>query len=286
MDAERQDIFKCCRSAKKESPISSAVVVANAHLAHHPVIRVSVTPSGGSPVSTPAVADTGAQVCVAGRKMLATLRLKPSQLKPRNGLKDVADLPLSCMGTRKCVIELGGRRSEQEIYFIPTARNLFMSLRTCKDLGLVPEDFPNPAPLIASADVTAERVPKPRPLYDVTSEGETRSFATKPTTVPFPPTEENIPRLEKWLMRHFSSTTFNTNREPLPVMNGRPHHIHLLPDARPYACHTPIEVAKHWEDEVKAQLDEDVRKGVIEQVPAGDATEWCARMVVVPKNNG
>lgn len=34
------------------------------------------------------------------------------------------------------------------------------------------------------------------------------------------------------------------------------------------------------------QLDDDVRRGVIRPVPAGEATEWCARMVVVAKKSG
>lgn len=62
--------------------------------------------------------------------------------------------------------------------------------------------------------------------------------------------------------------------------------IHLLPDAKPYACHTPASVPKHWEVEVKKQLDEDVKMWILEPVPVGEATEWCARMVVVAKKSG
>lgn len=36
---------------------------------------------------------------------------------------------------------------------------------------------------------------------------------------------------------------------------------------------------------MKAQLDEDVRRGVIQPVPAGEAMEWCARMVVAAKKS-
>ncbi|XP_064106861.1 uncharacterized protein LOC135215838 [Macrobrachium nipponense] len=70
---------------------------------------------------------------------------------------------------------------------------------------------------------------------------------------------------------------FNTARKPLPVMQGELHHIHLLPGATPYACHTPTSVPKHWEEEVKAHLEEDVARVVIEPVPAGQPTKWCAR---------
>ena len=34
---------------------------------------------------------------------------------------------------------------------------------------------------------------------------------------------------------------------------------------------------------MKRQLDEDVTKGILEPVPVGETTEWCARMLVVAK---
>lgn len=57
------------------------------------------------------------------------------------------------------------------------------------------------------------------------------------------------------------------------MMTGEQHVIHLLPDAKPYTCHTPAPVPRHWEVEVEKQLDEDMRKGVLEPVPVGEVTE-------------
>ena len=47
--------------------------------------------------------------------------------------------------------------------------------------------------------------------------------------------------------RMFLGSTFKVDKRPFPVMNGRPHHIHLVDNATPYACHTPIPIPKHWE---------------------------------------
>lgn len=69
--------------------------------------------------------------------------------------------------------------------------------------------------------------------------------------MPLPLLEENVPRLQEWLLAHFSASTFDTERYPLLVMAGPPHHIHLSSDVVPYACHTPAAVPKHWEEEVK-----------------------------------
>jgi len=40
----------------------------------------------------------------------------------------------------------------------------------------------------------------------------------------------------------------------------------IKPEATPKAHHTPIPVPLHWQDKIKAGLDEDVRLGVIEPV--------------------
>ena len=57
-------------------------------------------------------------------------------------------------------------------------------------------------------------------------------------------------------------------------------------DATSVARHSPIPVAVHWQDEVKAGLDEDVRLGVLENVLVGDRVTWCHRMVICAKKNG
>ena len=57
-------------------------------------------------------------------------------------------------------------------------------------------------------------------------------------------------------------------------------------NAEPVAHHTPIPVPLHWQDKVKAGLDQDVALGVIEPVPVGEPVTWCHRMVICAKKNG
>ena len=97
----------------------------------------------------------------------------------------------------------------------------------------------------------------------------TEDVAARPSVVPYQPLEGNAGYLEQWLLQHFSSTTFNTECRPLRVMEGAPHHIHLKEDARPVACHMPAVVPKHWQAEVKQQLEEDFKVGMICPVSAG-----------------
>ena len=108
-----------------------------------------------------------------------------------------------------------------------------------------------------------------------------------PEKLPYPATEENREKLEKWLLEYYKGSTFNVcEHQPLPLMSGPPLEIHVDPEAEPQAVHTPIPVPVHWQKSVKAGLDRDVRLGVIEPVPWGTPTTWCSRMVTVSKKDG
>ena len=69
-------------------------------------------------------------------------------------------------------------------------------------------------------------------------------------------------------------------------MHGPPMRLMVDLDAEPVAHHTPVPVPLHWQDAVKADLDRDVRLGVLEPVPVGEPVTWCHRMVVCAKKNG
>ena len=58
------------------------------------------------------------------------------------------------------------------------------------------------------------------------------------------------------------------------------------PEATPVAHNSPIPIPLHFLEPVKADLDRDVRLGVLELVPTGTPTTWCHRMVVCPKRDG
>ena len=69
-------------------------------------------------------------------------------------------------------------------------------------------------------------------------------------------------------------------------MSSKPLEIHFKSDSVPKAFHCPIPVPHHWKKRVKEDLDRDVRLGIIEPVPPGTPTIWCAKMVVVAKKDG
>ena len=105
-----------------------------------------------------------------------------------------------------------------------------------------------------------------------------------PTSLPFPGTEENR---QRFLLDHYAASSFNVcEHQPLPMMSGPPLSLTINPNATPKPCHTPITVPIHWQDEVKAGLDRDVRLGVLEEVPLGTPVTWCHCMVICTKKDG
>ena len=59
------------------------------------------------------------------------------------------------------------------------------------------------------------------------------------------------------------------------------YHIWLKPGVKPYSLATPRCVAVPLLPEVKKELTRMEQLGVIEKIE--EPTEWCARLVVVPK---
>ena len=100
-----------------------------------------------------------------------------------------------------------------------------------------------------------------------------------------PKVEENIPKLEGWLVETFKEV-FATETYPLRTMSGKPQHIHVKSDAIPQAIHSPISVPSHWREDVRKLLERDIQLEIIEKVPVGEPVDWCSRMVTVRKKDG
>ena len=113
----------------------------------------------------------------------------------------------------------------------------------------------------------------------------TQNLPTRPETLPYPPTEANIPKLKEYLINKFKPLVFDKTT-PFKAMNCPPAHIHLKSDAVPHARHTPIPIPLHWKNEVKEQLEKDARDGVIEPVQIGEPVIWCSPMIVTAKKDG
>ena len=225
--------------------------------------------------ATQAVADSGCQTCTAGPEILSLLNCPKSYLiSTRHKTIGITGSPLEIMGALFLKFELNDHHSNQMVYVSKNCKGLYLSQTAMKDLGIVEESFPNTQSSACAQGQSCPCIPRtPTP--------------PRPTEIPFEPIESNIPKLKDWLLKTFESSAFNQcAHQPLPQMTGEPMKVEFKNDCKPYAVHTPIPVPHHWKERVKEDLDRDVRLGIIEKVPQGTSTEWCARMVVTAKKNG
>ena len=241
----------------------------------------------------PAVADTGCQSCLAGTPLLRHLGLNISHLIPtsmrmraanQNAIVIVGALVLWLTATTESGQAMTTR---QIVYFTHSTDKFFLSLEACKDLGIVPKTFPH---------VESDMIDASPPHSDDTEKIPEENYCdcpprqnppSIPTALPFPATEENREKLEQWLLDYYKGSTFNIcQHQILPMMSGPPMRLLIEDDATPVAYHNLIPVPIHWQEQVKAGLDQDVRLGVIEPVPVGTPVSWCHKMVVCAKKSG
>ena len=239
-----------------------------------------------SSITVPAMADTGCQSCLAGFKIVQQLGLTKNDLIPvKMRMHAANDRPINILGA--IILRISGvdqnnniTETRQMTYITKNSNSVFLSKAACIDLGMISENFPTVVGLSSSSNLITDKhlscnCPKrelPPPL---------------PSKLPFPATSENRSKLQDYLLDYYKSSTFNTcEHQPLPLMSGPPLKLCIDPNADPVAHHSPIPVPVHWQKRVKADLDRDVRLGVIEPVPVGDPITWCHRMVVCSKKNG
>lgn len=244
----------------------------------------------------PAVADTGCQSCLAGTSLLHQLGLNHSHLIPtsmkmraanQNSIGIAGALVLRITGFTK---SRQPKTTRQIVYFTPSTDKFFLSMEACRALGIIPDTFPSidENAMTTSSSTHSDNTPGIKnPNADCCTCPPRQSPPPLPTSLPFPATEENREKLEEWLLNYYKSSTFNTcEHQTLPMMSGPPMKLIIKDDATPVAYHTPIPVPVHWQEEVKAGLDQDVQLGVIEPVPIGTPVSWCHRMVVCAKKSG
>ena len=111
------------------------------------------------------------------------------------------------------------------MYFASGIVDTFLSLHGCKNLGLVHKDFPF-------------HVLTPPQIDNIHETGVDddieKLLPRRPSKLPYPPTEENLPKLEKWLLEKFRFTAMNVDGK-LPRMKGKAHKIHQEPDAKTHS---------------------------------------------------
>ena len=266
-----------------------------------PKFKSGKTP--GRSDAKPSVCDTGAQLTVLPRSLIADMHVKQESIFPvQTQIHGVANSPIHVDGGLLVTVSATNpdtgitRHSRQLAYVSASVKMPYLSLQACKDLGLVPEEFPKvasidenvPAMLDVISPTKCSNSGVPSSQADVCQCPKRELPPPAPTVLPYAPTKDNLPRLKQFILDRYASSAFNCcEHQPLRLMDKAPPlRIYTDENARPKAIHTPSIVPLHWKNAVKEGLDRDERLGVIERVPVNSPVGWCSRMVVTSKADG
>ena len=257
------------------------------------------------PIQVDTMADTGCQSCLAGIKVIQKLGLDRTDLIPVTMKMHAANNnSITILGA--VILRISGRdqsgsmvETRQITYVTDASDKLFLSKEACTVLGMISQNFPTIGETTTSTVTTVISQPletshncsththSDSSLTADCNCPRRRSQPPPPMQLPLSATEDNRENLRRYLIDYYKSSTFNTcEHKPLPQMEGPPLRLMVDPEAKPVAHHSPIPVPLHWQEDVKAGLDRDVRLGVIEPVPVGEPVTWCHRMVICAKKTG
>ena len=224
--------------------------------------------------------DTGANLCLLGPKQLEVLGINIDQMYDSNKVLKVAGgTSMETSHQFSATLQLAGRKTDVVIYFCRLVQRFFLSRQACIGLGIVPATFPYPPEVGNVAFSTNEAM-----RHSICNPPEYGQHSdVKPPILPANLTEEDVPKLRKYLINAFSSSVFN-RKKPFPKLSTPPARIHLRENyTMPKPAYQPAVVAEHWAERVKSSIDRDVEAGILLKVPFNEPTTWCSRMVIVKK---
>lgn len=171
--------------------------------------------------------DSGANACIASMYHLKKMNLTFRDLQPCNkSFTVVGGDKIVCKGFLLIEFTVQNRITQQPVYFTDRVDRIFFSRTACLATNILSKSFPYPMqepPSINNIDCSQSIEPEIK---------KTINIPTRPTQIPYPPTEENISKLEAYIKKAFKSAAFCRSM-PFPSMNSPPAHIHLKPDAKP-----------------------------------------------------
>ena len=225
-----------------------------------------------------ALPDTGSQTTSSGPAILRRLGISPSRmLKTNHSINGAGDGSLNIMGALLVkVTSSSGLTARTMLYVCSNESTTILSKTVCKELGIASVDDDPSCNVRESRGEEKCDCPARAAVPDL------------PSDIPFDPVDENVSRLEDWMKEFWASSAFNTcPHQPLQEMTGEPLNISFKENFTPVTRHKPVPVPYHWKEQVKADLERDVRLGIIEPVPIGvPVKNWLSKMVVAPKKDG
>ena len=257
-----------------------------------PTICVEIAHATASGVID-AIPDTGADTTVVGVQHLSSFGLTKHVLKPppkttyynADGTKMKA-----VVGSFEAELTYGNRSCHGWIDVHSSLSTPLLSWEHCRELGIVPKDFPKQIRAVQHTNSRVHEVRNTKPSADTQNSPGTTTLTLPSSTSPPLPLHSTTPPSEarRYFLEEFKDVLVkkaDLQNAPLKAMAGPPMRIHLREDAQPFAIHTPRLIPLAFQASVKAELDSMLAQGVI--TPAGDEpSPWCHPLVAVAKPNG
>ena len=226
-----------------------------------------------------ATPDTGAEATVAGLNFLRQMKLDSGNIwsPPDDTIIAANGTSIDCIGAVDIYIHVAGKSTKETVLICKEQRGLLLAWYVCRDLGIVPHNYPTPV-----CSITRKNMAEPTslPLVHNPSHGATSAAKPPPVNPPHGATRAAKPsptgqavsekrkrsRIRKQLLEEFRDVFDNSGK--LKTMAGEPMKIHLAENAEPFAITTTRTIPVAWRDEVKASLDSMSRQGIVK--PLGD----------------
>ena len=238
-----------------------------------PQISVQLSNAFGTEVygHCSATPDTGADASVTGLSMLEYLNLQSAETAPSapTGILAANGSSLHCVGTLLFSIQHGSHSVTSRVLVCEDHDGLLLSLHTCRDLNLIPANYPTQ---FTPSPVEVKHV-SPPPASEIGIFGELLQN----------PTSEQRESIPQGLLPTFADV-FSTE-DGLRCMEGAPMKIHLNPDVQPHSVYSarPISFAR------RHQVHESLKEMEAQKIVAplkDEPSPWCHPLVIVPKSIG
>ena len=269
-------------------------------------------PDGGGTATTHWTPDTGAETSAVSLRYAEKFGVQRGRLTPpATRLLSADSREMQCFGTCSITLQLGRIKHAVEVAVVKSLNGPLLSWHDSIKLGILPENYPQQIRTVKStacaeddgaqhAEEDEEDVPSSeeaaRPVSKK-SKPEAQNSLTKTKEKPERPPQwrpktpgaasRGQPPLHE-RQEHFAQMkaafpqVFDSSG-PLREMSGGMMEIELTEDAVPFAVRAPRAIPFCWRDEVREQLDDMIRKDVIE--PVHHPTPWCHPLVPVPKTS-